>query len=1056
MDNNTNQIVSRQLENRIMSYLKENVELEVRFGLVEYDEYRDMLVYQPRITARQFELLRIFLDKANYPKTQINSVDENSDVVKSPDGNFIYRKTTIDESTMYYTKKQLNTIFFTKNTIYPIKISLSEEKEIESIEFSTKTTRYKNRTSYEVDNFKIDLTEVVQNNKNQYEIELEATNNNVNFATLNKLIIMILKVIWDTEFLYDWQTRRNLISYVNQSLNGKSSSEIIDDKPLVQARNLKFPDLTYGGLVGNKETSYRVTYKADGLRKLLVVSEYGVFLVSPPGSVNLIYPKNVNVMVGSILDGEYINEEDRHDGSPKEKFWYMPFDTLATINYQQPGTRSDTSIQKSSHDVRMKYTETLQLELKNIIPNLSIAPKNFKSIENTENFYKVMIQMFAEQSILSYKQDGFMFIPLNKPYFPSGDIKKKRILTEQADICKWKPNILQTIDLLVEKIDDDMKLYMGKKELFVGSKNDPYSGEILKNQLYNDIKDGYIVEFQYIDHKLVPYKIRHDKRFPNGKNTVMSVWESIINPVDEDTLKGNNLKLMRKYHNKIKRNLLAYGRGNLLDLGGGIGGDVSKWDNFNKIITVEPDTNKLQELTKRIQQRGAQNKIKVINAKAQDTDIIIREMNKFIGSKVDMVSMMNVLTFITGNEDDLNDTINTINSALKVGGYFIFMTLDGDSIQQRFNPTFNKIATTSEVRLEIKTTLFHIKLDDNRLLIRLDTPTVAEQEEWLVYLDDLIYRLKPLGFNYEFGRADAELFMNPQEYMLSSLYTYGNFQLQEPEPNIIKGNEILYKIVPENVDTIELKRESPKQTNTTGIRMSPVTFVTNVVHGQNLPVSIAKRGALKQATVRKIPIRAKLKGPVVETIEIPKIENLSISETIPETITTSNIKKPVIRKPKLKTKIVIKKSPCEGCELEIDPIKVFVHDNELVNDDVTQNIVSDVYRIATLDMYHAILKSVYPKYAVDSSYSHRSSLVEQLRNNFSELLSIVDALKLSIILVKITNKRIEFLERIGDYDKVIVIAGAEPLAVKRAGLLQTVFLEGDEFINNISKNLYVY
>ncbi len=50
-------------------------------------------------------------------------------------------------------------------------------------------------------------------------------------------------------------------------------------------------------------------------------------------------------------------------------------------------------------------------------------------------------------------------------------------------------------------------------------------------------------------------KIRYDKKFPNGKATVFSNWNLIVNPIDEEMLKnGKNQQENVKQVDELPKN----------------------------------------------------------------------------------------------------------------------------------------------------------------------------------------------------------------------------------------------------------------------------------------------------------------------------------------------------------------------------------------------------------------------------------------------------------------------------------------------------------------------
>ena len=263
---------------------------------------------------------------------------------------------------------------------------------------------------------------------------------------------------------------------------------------------------------------------------------------------------------------------------------------------------------------------------------------------------------------------------------------------------------------------------------------------------------------------------------------------------------------MRKYHNRIKRELFnqAYTDINcslnsnptFLDIGSGKGGDTSKLRKYSYGIFVEPDLEFIDELNIRARDAFNQEDVKVatpnnyheiINDALQDGDrviilqsggekydLITEVVNLFIGDQVDVVSMMLSLSFFWQNEEIYNLLMETIRKNLKPGGQFIYLTIDGDIVQQAFHPAFRDGIISDKW----ESPAGEIKYDNKTKQVNIDLKNtiVKNQTEWLVRLDDIDISLTPdnvvMDTRY---RADQEEFLSSFGKKLSSLYTYGRF-----------------------------------------------------------------------------------------------------------------------------------------------------------------------------------------------------------------------------------------------------------------------------------------
>ena len=635
---------------------------------------------------------------------------------------------------------------------YGVRVTISTEiddvSEEEITGFKDPTIRIKDRTSYYYGDggfLRIDMTEVttVGSDNITYEVEVEIlrlyeeklTNK---FVEFNKLLSTVFKLINDTLLLYTKYERQNLAKFINVTL-GERERVFLNYEMVANARNLKVRDMVWGGLIGNKlngeQNRYSVTHKADGLRKFLVVDYTGIWLVYPDLEFNLVFrfteKKNARWLSGLILDGELIPRDDAHRRVrdlmgrmeafapipgieeysrlerkklkfvPEAKYWFLVFDALATDG--------NKDLQKYPHSVRLKeaYQEINQLHDVTDNQRLVISFKSFRQITSPEQFFPLMQQMLAEKGLLPYEDDGFIFTPEMAPYNPIRYTKlklKDRWLVKQSDICKWKPVRKLTIDFSIRHRGDGKVDLLSKGRgrnlvLFDGTTYNPFDADTMivhDHPLIADHPTGAILEFTWDMERgfFFPLKARPDKKNPNTIEVAEDNWGMIHNPVTEETLKGENFTLMRKYHNRLKRDLFRtstptkHGEKFLLDIGSGEGGDVDKWKVFDKIVAVEPSTENLGELERRIRLHKMENKVKIVQAGGEDTEIITKAVQDFMGRKVDVVSLMMSMTFFWKSPKMLQTLVETIDANLMNEGSIILMTMDGDTVEEVFEPYF--------------------------------------------------------------------------------------------------------------------------------------------------------------------------------------------------------------------------------------------------------------------------------------------------------------------------------------------------------------------------------
>lgn len=453
----------------------------------------------------------------------------------------------------FYERKEKLTIN-TEQKDYPYTVSAQKIDHLNNINFSFSPNvrtevieyRYNHQNSINVI-FSIIDSYVLQNNLSnlseltqiqepvkKYEIKLILIGKTVkdiqNFFIFNR---SLLSNIMNTDIFYILKERSDLVEFFKNIYYSDSKPPFIksdeykytlDSNILNRARNLKLRDMTYGGLVGNSQTKYGITPKADGIRKLILVHHTGIWLVTPPYDFNLVIRLNgFDRYIGSSFDAEFIPDNKRiknqnlntsnlttlfeiaaHKGNtaPDCKYWCLLFDTLSSTN-PDDNSISSIQIQNATKSVRLAYCGTFANEYTKFLEtsekNSSLRPKlfvqkNTKKLiqENTipaeiipvliftkkeRYLFNTVQQFFMETSKLflntdkantqlAYLTDGFMIEPENTPYNTYSYKKplNKRILTEIPDICKVKSIDELTIDFLLKSVNNVYILYSGKSK----------------------------------------------------------------------------------------------------------------------------------------------------------------------------------------------------------------------------------------------------------------------------------------------------------------------------------------------------------------------------------------------------------------------------------------------------------------------------------------------------------------------------------------------------------------------------------------------------------------
>jgi SAM-dependent methyltransferase len=935
---------------------------------------------------------------------------------------------------------------------YSIKVAINKEITIkEPINFNSELIREKYRNSYIFKdlNYRIDLTEVStapMNGKRftTYEVEIELIEpwkNQSLITNLNNIISDVYKILKGTYDLYTDSQRQTIIKYVNTTLG--SSKPFFDMNNIAQARNLKLKDLVYGGLVGHPDITYTVTHKADGLRKLICVHDTGLWMFIADDFNRISFESLAEVMKGSdletlltyqgfIIEGELITNDKRLKGSSEAVFWLLCFDCLSTPRDDNKSSMyGSKNVQEEPHTSRLERAKTLTDLLKNSL--IEVSMKTFLAVDTPSLFFERMSLMFGEIATLNYKEDGFMFTPVETRYNTGTNnvTLKERGLTKFPEIVKWKHIESLTIDLEVQWEKDGNDLYLQlfsgpdqrnePKVLFEGSKINPLDDQVdIEHALLRNVKTGTIIEFRWDRQRnlLTPLQIRDDKLKPNKNEIVLDVWEDIFDPIDQNTMIGSSLRLMRKYHNRIKRGLFDYSKGNtLLDIGSGRGGDVSKWFMYSKVVAVEPNLENFKELRRRVELFNMTDKVFLVNTIGEDTLRITQAVNTFIGTRVDVVSTMLSLSYFWKDQDTVNKLFNTIASNISPKGKYLFFTLDGDTVENLFDPKFGKSISLKDLSFG---DYFKIKYNSDSSIDTFIKGSILENyssldtgyvKEWLVRIDDLTSRFLEYGFKitHEY-RADKEEFLSLPEKVFSKLFTYGIFE------NVFEGKSLFAL----QNDTRTLQKVFPVRLNNYETTTIPTIPTLDIV--------TYKKSDEDKIVIANTVIKQKIEyySPTFQEIETRRLNKISTSSKMSENkvmIPKFDKKKlEKIRKPEKKERTLVpkpfgdilispsKQPPLKKTEniplLEPQTIKNVTLLNYLkvtfspyFGDDIVQEVQDKTFkdkivRIATIEdgssLFHCILKAAYPDYVKVNDFRIRRRMAREIRRDLAFILSEQD------------------------------------------------------------------
>lgn len=330
--------------------------------------------------------------------------------------------------------------------------------------------------------------------------------------------------------------------------------------------------------------------------------------------------------------------------------------------------------------------------------------ETFGSFDNLHEFYDIFLEKHA--------MDGLIFAHANVGYM--------------QPVPKWKMH--STVDLLV--VGDTL------------STCDGFDMDIKCSGLP---KGSFGVwEFAYEDEALVAKRQRPDKQQANSKHIVT---KNMFDSVPGTLFTGKGFYLMRKYHNRIKRQALIDANdanATIFDIGTGQGGDVGKWRRASSVFCIEPNVDSLYEMHSRCSDE-LWSKITAINARLADVNL------EFIDKKIDVFT-----AFFCMNQFDVNDW-NTLKNVVKTKGSKKCRLL-------AIALTDPKEHSSSNLDIETRgNDKYNIKMHDTRIM------DIDETAVRVPFLNKLMNKCNMKLAKQE--RLDNDDFMTKDERKLSAMYT---------------------------------------------------------------------------------------------------------------------------------------------------------------------------------------------------------------------------------------------------------------------------------------------
>lgn len=617
---------------------------------------------------------------------------------------------------------------------FDIRISLSDEIETQQPEGKDnvmESTRIKNTYTFETDNCIIDASMIPDGKNTTYEIELELPEEG-DISKFNNTFKKVYEII---NHVY----RDGDIIPINQIQSLRSIKSKLPN--LNKARDITYSDLTLTSddYLFSSGDSIFAGVKLDGVR--CIVSSVRNDIYAFLNDERIIWMGEIpdwDNGFSFILDAEYYEDDNGN-----RSVWY--FDVLKI---------GDTDYKSDIYSERRNVCDTLKEILsEDSKPHNYVKLKPIREVRR-ETFFTDMENVFS------------MYDAENKIKNTDGIVLTKNVgyNSEEYPVLKWKPSEKMTLDFRIHK----------NRIVLEGEDKCPKCSEIPRDYVSNiPLKEGKVYEFSY-DSKSSTWiyqRPRPDKKYANNAGKVgFPVWKLINDPITRDTLVGRDTYLMRKYHNKIKTELLYKIPDNstVLDVGVGRGGDISKYmfgKRNIKLIGIEPDKENIEEFKRRADKAGFK-PLRLINEPAQSM------MAHSKGEKVDLVVFMLSLSFFFESDETLNNLVKTVNTYRKKDKDLrvLFLTIDGDSVKTLRDPDFK---TLEKVGITMSVTPSHVD-------IKIRNSIVKGQREYFVDVNMLAKKLGGVVETISPALGETE-FLNEGERIYTSLFKYGSILVESDD-----------------------------------------------------------------------------------------------------------------------------------------------------------------------------------------------------------------------------------------------------------------------------------
>lgn len=595
----------------------------------------------------------------------------------------------------------------------------------------------------------------VIDDKSSFRVEVEVADSKLFDIQVLLRVVRRVCSLMNGSFVsyYDWKMVMHVASkqYEHKNLKPKTPSNghtknvfCIERRSYQKPQTMMMNDILK---VSKYMAECVVTPKVDGVRKFIVIANDRVFSLGIMKDVEYVGKLDVQTWAETsclssnyndviILDSEYVKAEKK----------YYVFDIAVNdgiyVGNMPLGQRLNMI------EEIIPYIQTWGPTAANATPgfaSISIIAKPYMTFDSFERL-KLLYESFEEK----YNIDGIIFTYTTQDYMsPVFKWKAHSTVDLEVHISPDNNLILSTCDKHVIDTTVRNEYYIVNTLTSSNCPVPPARSSMLINTKHVGLNSGSNVwEFLYDNNNKGFEAIRCRLDKPQG-NSYDIVHKNMYSSVPGTLFSGKGFYLMRKYHNRVKKQMIINANDNgakIFDVGTGQGGDLGKWKRASHVYCIEPSIEATNEM--RTRSNFDSSKITVFNVPLRDLNV------DNIKDKIDIFTFFFCMNQFQENDWSMLQHVVNSKGSKKCRLLAIAMT---DPVE------YNNECLTIKKYSNNNASMYNISIHDTRIMNIDETPVKSIKLKKI---------MEECGMKQmKMDSLDDETFMTIDEKRLSSMYT---------------------------------------------------------------------------------------------------------------------------------------------------------------------------------------------------------------------------------------------------------------------------------------------